>query len=167
MSERKSEMCCKIQYIKTIRSLLDTENEAITIFTLLNITHTQLIISTTQNENPYLTSDLIFEIYIKMIFYCLISPKIPAKLFRRFCIVSSPPTAAGSSSPFSSTLFFPGSASFFTALVATAAPERSFFTTSTFFTVELALLTSDTVLAASDAVNGEGKLVKQVFPISA
>ena len=48
MSERKSKICCKIQHIKTMRSLLDTENEAITIFTLLNITHTQLMISTTQ-----------------------------------------------------------------------------------------------------------------------
>ena len=46
MSERKSKMYCIFQYIKTIRSLLDTENEAITIFTLLNITHTQLMIST-------------------------------------------------------------------------------------------------------------------------
>ena len=85
--------------------------------------------------------------------YCLISPNIPANVFLRFFIVSSPSTPvapASSSSPFSSTLFFPVSESLATVLAATT-PARSFLATSTFLTVELALLTPETELDASEA----------------
>ena len=88
-----------------------------------------------------------------MIFYCLISPKIPAKVFLKFFMVSSPSTPvapANSSSPFSSTPFFPVSESF-APVAAVTTPARSFLATSTFLTVELALLTPETELDASDA----------------
>ena len=86
-------------------------------------------------------------------FYCLISPNIPANVFLKFFIVSSPSTPvapANSSSPFSSTLFFVVSESF-AAVVAATTPARSFLATSTFLTVELALLTPETELDASEA----------------
>lgn len=91
--------------------------------------------------------------------YCLISPNIPANVFLKFFIVSSPSTPvppANSSSPFSSTLFFPVSESFATVLAATTT-GRSFLATSTFLTVELALLTPETELDASEARKEEMK----------
>ena len=97
-------------------------------------------------------------------FYCLISPNIPAKVFLKFFMVSSPSTPvapANSSSPFSSTLFFVVSESF-AAVVAATTPARSFLATSTFLTVELALLTPETELDASEAGKRRRNILDQL-----
>ena len=95
-----------------------------------------------------------------MMFYCLISPNNSAKTFLRPASIFFTNSGSSSSTDHMSTPFFPGSESF-APVMSAITPANPFLAPSTFLTVELALLTPETELDASEA--GKIKIKCRLF----